>query len=434
MLRPTGGEFIFANMKRTAFIVVLVAVLGAVFGQVLDIGKFGQRQTQEPELGVSGGGVSTAAAQIQQQVEELKSAQQQASEQLRQLQYVPVDGPVDGDEYVVGPNDVIRIQVWAAVTVDELAKVSPDGFLVVPGYGAVRVAGLSWNEAKRKITEKIKEAYNPKRFAVTLAGVRVFLVNITGAVRMPGGYQLSATQRLWDLIQLAGGADGVADLANVKIFRKNGDPLTVDMTPYFAGGDLRGNPYLFGGDVVYLPPVNADNGLVRVYGTGIRSGYYGLREGETVRALAQRLRVFAQSSEFSRVEVLRGDTVITVDMIHQDLPLVGGDMVIFPAHLDSVIVGGLVAQGGAYPYYPGFSPYAYIALAGGPMEKGSETRFSIYRHGKKIKLRKGDMIRPGDVIIVHHSTFDRFKDWFETLAKIVTSSLTVYYLIERLTR
>ncbi len=415
-------------------ILIVVLVVGGVFGQALNFDNLQQRANQSEKLGVSGAAVSTGISQAQRQLEKIKSARELASQRYRQLQYSPVDGPIDGDKYLVGPHDQIRIQVWAAVTIDEMCEVSPDGYLVIPGYGAVYIAGLTWNQAKDTIIAKIKKAYSPERFAVTLAAVRIFWVNITGAVMFPGSYQLGATQRLWDLIQLAGGTNGAGDLANVKIFRKNGDTLTVDMTAYFADGDLKGNPYLFGGDVVYIPPVNAKNGLVRIYGAGIRSGYYGIKPGETLRQLAQRLRVFSQSSEFARVEVLRGDSLMVVNMLKQDLPLSDGDMVIFPAHLDSVIVGGLVTAGGVYPYYPEFSPYAYIAMAGGPSEKGSEKKFVIYRNGKKIKLKKGDIIHPGDVIIVHHSTFERVKDWFETMAKLVSSSLTIYYLVDRLTR
>lgn len=413
---------------------IILAFVIATYGQALDFENLQGQQTYKQQLGVSGRAINSGVQQAQEQIKQLKTAQQLASQRLKQLQYSPVDGPIDGDKYLVGPYDMIRIQVWAAITIDELTEVTPDGAVVIPGYGPVNVAGLTWNQAKQKIEQKIKEAYKPKRYAVTLAAARVFWVNITGAVKFPGSYQLGATQRLWDLIQLAGGPDGIADLGNVKIFRKNGDTLTVDMTPYFAEGNLAGNPYLFGGDVVFLPPVNSENGLVRVYGTGIRNGYYGLKPKETVRELAQRLRVFAQSSEFSRVEIIRRDSVMSINLLSQDVPLTDGDIVIFPAHLDSVIVGGLVLQGGSYPYYPGLSPYQYIAMAGGPTEKGSEKNFSIYRNGKKIKLKKGEFIRPGDVIIVHHSNFDRFKDWFETLARIASSSFTIYYLIDRLSR
>jgi len=364
----------------------------------------------------------------------LKKARQLATQRLQQIQYTPLDGVIDGDKYILGPHDIIRIQVWAAVTIDEMAEVTPDGMIVIPGYGAVEVGGISWNQAKQKLTETIHQVYNPKNFSITLASVRIFWVNITGAVNLPGSYQLGATQRLWDLVQLAGGADGIADLSNITIYRKTGETLSVDITPYFSQGEISANPYLFGGDVVFLPPVSSQTGMIQVYGTGIRNGYYGLNGDETIQQLAQRLRVFTQHSDFSNVQILRGDDIISVNLMTENPTLLDGDMVIFPTHLDSIIVGGLVVQGGAYPYYPEFSTYAYIAMAGGPTDKGSENRISIFRNGERIKLKPGDILRPGDVIIVHHSTFDRVKDFFEMVARVVSSSITIYYLIDRLTR
>jgi len=305
---------------------------------------------------------------------------------------------------------------------------------VIPGYGPVEIGGLTWNDGKKKILDEIEKAYHPKRFAVTLVAVRVFWANITGAVELSGSYQLGATQRLWDLVQLAGGADGIADLTNIEIFRNTGETLTVDITPYFTDGDIDANPYIFDGDVVFLPPVNGKNGIIQIYGTGIRNGFYGLKNDETVRNLAQQLGIFTQASDFSNVQVLRDNDMIIVNMLSEDIPLQKDDIIIFPAHLDSIIVGGLVLNGGAFPYYPGFSVYAYIALAGGPSDKGSEARISIYRNGKKILLGKDDMLKPGDVIIVHHSVFDRFKDLFESISKVVSASISIYYLIDRLTK
>ena len=417
--------------KTYIFIVFLLSCI--LFGQVLDLDKI-KRQSKPENLGVSGSAVQSGAAQIQSNIEKFKTAQKQASQKLQQLQYTPLDGVIDGDKYIIGPNDVLRIQIWSAITIDELVSVTPDGMAVIPGYGPVEIGGLKWNDGKKKILDEIEKAYHPKRFAVTLASVRVFWANITGAVKFPGGYQLAATQRLWDLVQLAGGTDGIADLTNIKIFKRNGDTITVDMTRYFADGDIDYNPYLFDGDVVFIPPVNGKNGIIRIFGTGIRSGFYGLEGDETVRNIAQRLGVFTQSSEFTNVQVIRGNDVIAVNMLTEDIPLENNDVVIFPAHLDSIIVGGLVMNGGAFPYYPNFSPYAYIALAGGPTEKGTERRITIYRNGKKISLGENDMLKPGDVIIVNHSVFDRFKDLFESVAKVVSASISVYYLVDRLTR
>ncbi len=415
---------------KTLWIFLAFAV---VFGQALDVRKIAE-QSKPDNLGVSGSAIQSGASQMRNEIEKLKQAQEQASRRLAQIQYTPLDGVIDGDKYLLGPHDIIRIQVWTAATIDEMLEVTPDGMVVIPGYDAVEVGGLNWNDGKQVITDAIMESYNPKRFAVTIVAVRIFWANITGAVEFPGGYQIGATQRLWDIIQLAGGANGVADIANIKVFKKNGDTVSINLTPYFAEGDIDANPYIFDGDVVFVPQVSIEYGAIQLYGAGIRNGYYGLNPGETVMQIAQRVGVFTQSLEFTEIQVVRGNDVHSVNLLADDFALNDHDVVIFPAHLDSIIVGGLVTAGGAYPYYPGVSVYAYIAMAGGPDTDGSVNRFSIFRKGKEIKFKAGDNLQPGDVIIVHHSIFTRVKDFVETIARVVSSSITVYYLIDRLTK
>ncbi len=390
--------------------------------------------TKPKGLDISGTAISSGAAQVQQQVEKLQRAKEEASSQLRQLQYVPIDGEIDGDTYIVGPHDIIHIQIWSATTIDELVEITPDGMAVLPGYGAIHISGETWNAAKNKIENAVKEGYNPQRWAITLSGVRIFWAHISGAVKLPGSYQVGATQRVWDVIQLAGGTTPLGDLSNVEIIRKNGNTVHTDISKYLSAGELSANPYINDGDVVVVPPVDGKNGLIRLYCAGVRSGFYGLMPGETVRKFAQRIGVFTQSPELSNVQVIHDDEVKNVDMLLSDYPLYAGDVVIFPTHLDSIIVGGIVTQGGAYPYYPEVSFYAYIAMAGGPADKGSESRVSIYRKGVKLSPSKAGELMPGDVIIVHHSIFDRTKDFIETFARVISTSLTVYYLIDRLTQ
>ena len=424
---------LWKKYKYAVLLLLSFLLFSQVFGQGLDL-KDVSDMSKPKGLDVSGAAIPTGVSQIREQIRKLQEAKESASTQLRQLQYVPIDGEIDGDKYVVGPHDVVHIQIWSATTVDEFVEITPDGMLVLSGYGAIHISGESWNRAKAKIEEAVKEGYNPERYAITLSGVRIFWAHISGAVKIPGSYQVGATQRVWDIIQLAGENSPLGDLSKVKVVRKNGKEIVLDITKYLSQGDLSENPYLEDGDVVVVPTVDGKNGLIRLYGAGVRSGFYELLPGETVRGFAQRTGIFSQSPELSNVQIIHGDESKNVNLLKEDSVLEPGDIVIFPTHLDSIIVGGLVLQGGAYPYYPGVSYYTYVAMAGGPGEKGSESRVSIYRNGEKLSPKKAGNLLPGDVIIVHHSTFNRTKDFIETLARVISSGLTVYYLIDRLTR
>ncbi|RKY61223.1 MAG: hypothetical protein DRP95_03150 [Candidatus Latescibacterota bacterium] len=73
---------------------------------------------------------------------------------------------------------------------------------------------------------------------------------------------------------------------NIRIFRRNGDTLWVDLDRFLNLGDLNANPYLEAGDVIYVPP---RGDVVHIYGAvkiGARTAYE-LRPGETVADLIE---------------------------------------------------------------------------------------------------------------------------------------------------
>ncbi len=391
-------------------------------------------QNKPNELGVSGNSASQSASRLRDELTKLKTAKQKAGVELRQLQYFPLDGAIDGDTYILGPHDVLAVQAWGASTIDEMVEVSPDGCVVLPGFGAITIAGKTWNEAKKIISDSITVAYNPKRSAVTLVGVRVFIASITGSVQFPGEFQLGATQRIWELVTLAGGITGIADLSKVIVRHKNGDSTIVDMTSYFAYGDADANPYVRDGDIINIPPIDTKHGTIRLYAPAVRNGIYGISpDNASLKAMAHRLGIFRHISDASAILVTRDDDIHTVNLLADDFTLQNGDVVIFPSTFDSVFVGGMVSTGGVFPYYPDISAEAYIAMANGPSEKGSVSQFSVYRDGKKISFSRHDKLKPGDVIIVKYSTYEKFKDFTETVAKILSSTMTILYVVDRLT-
>jgi protein involved in polysaccharide export with SLBB domain len=411
---------------------IFVGVWHLSFCQSLDLKGLADKQNDR-SLNVSGNAMSSGMSKVAEQIKQIKSAQERASQQMRLLQYVPLDGQIDPTGYIVGPNDLVSVKAWGASSIDQEITITPDGMAVVDGFGAIPVAGLSWKDAKVKIESAIKEISNPEHYSVTLTGVRIFIAHVAGAVTIPGSFQCNPTQRVWDIIQLAGGNTPMGDISNVVVVERNGDSIFCNISDYLSTGNLAANPYLKEGEVVVVKTVSSRFGLVKLYGGGTRSGFYGLNPNETVSTLVARSNITnIGSPELSTIRVMRGDKIINVDLFKDDLLLENGDKVIVPSQLDSVMVGGLVANGGAFPFYPKMAFQGYIALANGPTEKGSLGRVSIYRQNEELSPEEAGDIIPGDIIMVHISYFQQTKDFISTVAQVISTTMTVYLLIERI--
>ena len=127
--------------------------------------------------------------------------------------------PVE-EEYRIGTQDLIEVQVLGIQDLRREARVNAKGMIGLPLIGAVRVAGLTAAEAEALIGGLYSKNYlqNPE--------VSVFVkeytrqnVTIDGAVGKPGIYPLKGPTTLLQALANAGGQGSLTDLSDVVLFR-----------------------------------------------------------------------------------------------------------------------------------------------------------------------------------------------------------------------
>ena len=209
---------------------------------------------------------------------------------------VALDRPVDPNSYVVGPGDGFVVYIWGQVNQYHDLTVTPEGKLIVPYVEPIKVAGLTLAEAKRRVIQKVQERYRAK-VSVELKSLRRIRVFVTGYVAQPGAYDVTPVHRAMDVlmgvevtpmyeVKAKAGLMVAGSRRNIKIFRRNGDTLRVDLDRFINLGDLSANPYLEAGDIIYVPP---RSDVVHIYGAvkiENRSAYE-LLPGETVADLVE---------------------------------------------------------------------------------------------------------------------------------------------------
>ena len=143
-------------------------------------------------------------------------------------------GGVLGPDYVLGPEDVVNIEVFNVPELKETVRVENDGTIWVKLLGRVKAEGLTTAALREELESEWGKNYleNPK----VVVFVREFHgrpVSVIGAVEKPGLYQLPGSRTLIEVLSMAGGllkrANGAAG-RTVYITRK-GDFGDLEMAP-----------------------------------------------------------------------------------------------------------------------------------------------------------------------------------------------------------
>ena len=166
---------------------------------------------------------------------------------------VPVAKPDLRREYLLGPDDLVRVDVFQVEGLSRKVRVNSSGEIALPLVGSVPVAGLSAQDAEDLIKTKLRERYlqNPQ-VSVSVEEFTSQRVVVDGAVVRPGVYPLTGRMTLLQLFALADGPAEYADIHAVRVFRAGNlgkkESLFYDLAQ-IRGGAAK-DPALQGGDVV----------------------------------------------------------------------------------------------------------------------------------------------------------------------------------------
>ncbi len=172
-----------------------------------------------------------------------------------QPQIAAIAKPDLRNDYRLGPDDLVRVDVFQVEGLSRKVRVNNSGEIALPLVGSVAVGGLSANEVEELLRNKLGERYlqNPQ-VSVSVEEFISQRVVVDGAVGKPGVYPLTGRMTLLQLFALAGGPAEYADIHKVRVFRANAsgkkDSLFYDIGE-IRNGTLK-DPVLHGGDVIQV--------------------------------------------------------------------------------------------------------------------------------------------------------------------------------------
>ena len=272
----------------------------------------------------------------------------------RALSFEPNMNIATPQNYVLGPGDQVIVDVYGASQRTIQLTISPEGEIIVPGYGPIQVSGLTVASANAKIRSTLGSRYSSSNVKLTVGNTRTIMINVMGEVRTPGTYHLSAFSTVFHALYMAGGINDLGTLRNIKVYRNGNLISIVDIYEYILNGRLAGNVRLQEGDVIQVGPYDC---LVGVTGKVKRPMFYEMRKNESVATLLKYAGGFTGDAYKKSIRLTRqaGErySVFTVDEFEMNsFQVDDGDAVVVDGMLNRydnmVEIKGAVFRPGQY--------------------------------------------------------------------------------------
>lgn len=134
----------------------------------------------------------------------------------------PAAGATEPKAYVIGPLDVLYIKVWKQPDLSGAINVGPDGMISMQLIGQIKADGLTANQLRDVITQKLKECCvnNPEgEVDVQVAKNNSKRYYVYGGVLKPGEFPLDRDTSVMDALSLVGDFKEFANKKKIRILR-----------------------------------------------------------------------------------------------------------------------------------------------------------------------------------------------------------------------
>jgi len=312
-----------------------------------------------------------------------------------------------GPDYIIGPNDQIKIDVWGSINENLTLTVNRDGQINIPGVGVVDVAGLKFGDLQDTIKSAFSKYYKNFNINVTMGTLRTMTIYVVGYAAHPGSYTVSSLSTLISALFACGGPSKIGSMRNIEVKRDGKTIDHFDMYDFLIYGETTGNIRLQPQDVIYIPPIGPQ---VAVAGAVKDPAIYELNGRTSILALINMAGGLQSFAFTGRVQVYR---VVDhkVRMVFEDslndlkslaelkkhpeanFIVQGGDLVKIysvPQEMNTVKVEGAVAMPGSFAIKPNVTDIkTVIDRAGGLLYYASDeaeiTRTIVTQEGPKVE-------------------------------------------------
>lgn len=258
----------------------------------------------------------------------------------------PVGSAYTGD-YVLGPEDLIEIDVYQVGELKRTERVSASGFIKLPLTGMIKVEGLTASELEAELSKSLEKYLQEPVVSVYIKEYRSQNITVLGAISKPQVYTVTRQNFLVDIISMSGGL--TSNAGDICYVRRKGETVIINLKDLLIAGDMRLNIPVFAGDIVHIPiggvifidgSVN-NPGSFSMQGTITLTQAIAMSKGFKYEAIKDQLRIYRDSGGSVR-EIIDVDYDAILAEKTPDIALKDKDIVIVPRSGAKALWNGFV--------------------------------------------------------------------------------------------
>ena len=156
--------------------------------------------------------------------------------------------------YLIGPEDVLSIEVWNHPDVSREAIVNYEGEIRLPPTKKMSVMGLTTSQLEEKLVEALSQYLIEPVVFVSIKEYNSQRVITLGETSV-GMHTLKRPITLVEFLGQIGGPTGNADTSRIRLIKKDGTIFTYNIDDLINISQKRDQVFVSGGDTLYVPPI-----------------------------------------------------------------------------------------------------------------------------------------------------------------------------------
>jgi polysaccharide biosynthesis/export protein len=163
--------------------------------------------------------------------------------------------PAQNESLLIGPGDLLHLQVYDTPEMEQRARVTDAGTIPFNFLGSVSVSGMTPEQAAGQIQHRLVAAgvmLHPQ-VTVRVEAYATQNASVMGQVIKPGIYEIDTARKVVEVLALAG---GLTDLADRHITIQRFGPAKQKVEYYYSNAAqtaLSDDPMVYPGDTVIVP-------------------------------------------------------------------------------------------------------------------------------------------------------------------------------------
>ncbi len=128
-------------------------------------------------------------------------------------------GATSDPNYLIGPQDVIDVNVWKEPDISRTVPVRPDGKISLPLLNDVQAAGMTPTQLGAQITASLKKYVTNPQVTVIVTAINSQRIYVLGEVTRPGAFPLLPGTTVLRGLSSAGGFTQFAKMKGIYVLR-----------------------------------------------------------------------------------------------------------------------------------------------------------------------------------------------------------------------